>query len=163
MRLDGIGIGVFDRGSVGKPVCCTGVVPGAPLSKSTTNLLTYTGRLNSIGPNFESSIMLQRLFGKILTLAFFIVIAAANVSFSQEKVQVGTPPPLKPDVVGAGGEYTQSVPFSLPEFRGLVPNIRLSYNSSITSRGGVDNIIAFGWRLSGFSVIERVSLGVSMP
>ena len=67
------------------------------------------------------------------------------------------------DVVGAGGEYTYGFDFDLPSFRDLVPNLRLSYNSSDRSRGGPDHFVAFGWRLAGLSSIERESVGGGVP
>lgn len=75
------------------------------------------------------------------------------------------PQPAKPaaNLIGAGGEYTESFGFNLPEFRGLQPDLRLVYNSANTSRGGVDNFVAFGWRLAGLSVIERKSVGGGVP
>ncbi len=62
-----------------------------------------------------------------------------------------------------GGEFSHSVPINAPEFRGLVPNISLNYNSSNISHGSVRNIVGFGWTLGGFSMIERKSLGLGVP
>ncbi|OYX39574.1 MAG: hypothetical protein B7Y91_00710 [Rhodobacterales bacterium 32-64-14] len=106
--------------------------------------------------------------GLIARAIFYFLIAAAAVS-SPARSQTADPDQLvaqakvAPDIVGAGGEYTYTFDFDLPEFRGLVPDLRLSYNSSDISRGGSDNFVAFGWRLSGLSRIERESVGGGVP
>jgi RHS repeat-associated protein len=65
--------------------------------------------------------------------------------------------------VGTGGEYTTSVQIDVPKFRDFPINVSLNYNSSNTSRSGVDNVVAFGWSLNAYSVIERKSLGGGVP
>jgi RHS repeat-associated protein len=91
--------------------------------------------------------------------------AAANATAADSGSvdQVNDAPTPLPDRVGSGGDFSYRVDFDLPEFRGLVPNVGLVYNSNNRSHGGVDNIVANGWRLSGFSSIERRSLGGGVP
>lgn len=65
--------------------------------------------------------------------------------------------------VGTDGAFTYSVPIRLPEFRGLVPALSLNYNSQYQTRRGADAFVAAGWRLGGFSEVERVSVGGGVP
>lgn len=95
-------------------------------------------------------------------LAIVLIICATN-AFAQNTEQAGQPKSLDPDIVGAGGEFTTNLEIRLPEFRDLPLPVSLSYNSSNIARSGVDNIVAFGWRLNAFSVIERKSLGGGAP
>ncbi|MGH6933315.1 MAG: SpvB/TcaC N-terminal domain-containing protein [Dongiaceae bacterium] len=58
----------------------------------------------------------------------------------------------------ANGALNQSVDIEVPPFRGLEPNISLSYDS------GRDNgFVGVGWRLGGLSVIERSSPRFGTP
>jgi len=56
--------------------------------------------------------------------------------------------------LGADGAFTYSVPIAVPEFRGLVPNLALAYNSQNQSRRGAEAYLGLGWRLAGMSSIE---------
>jgi RHS repeat-associated protein len=87
-------------------------------------------------------------------------LAATGVGSVQ---QVNDAPTPLPDRVGSGGDFTYRVDFDLPAFRNLVPNVGLVYNSNNRNHGGVENIVANGWRLTGFSSIERHSLGGGVP
>ncbi|GAB5445471.1 RHS repeat-associated core domain-containing protein [Gymnodinialimonas sp.] len=64
-----------------------------------------------------------------------------------------------PDDVQSDGSFRYSIALDLPEFRGLVPSISASYNSSFRGRGAPDVWMGSGWRLGGFSSIERVTEG----
>lgn len=57
------------------------------------------------------------------------------------------------------GAYSYSVDIDVPEFRGLEPNLSISYNSgrSIRNMAGTGAWLGVGWQLNGLSVIERVS------
>lgn len=108
-----------------------------------------------------------RQFVLIVGVSLFLLLpsppAVAQTSNDIPSGQLGTPKPLDPNIVGAGGEFTESVPIALPEFRGLPLPVALRYNSSDTSRSGPGKVIAFGWSLGGFSMIERKSLGGGVP
>ncbi len=68
-----------------------------------------------------------------------------------------------PNDVGSDGAFTYSVPIKIPVFRGLEPNLALRYNSGRRMSRGPANIAGQGWRLSGFSKIERVTEGRGIP
>ncbi|MGJ8628516.1 MAG: RHS repeat-associated core domain-containing protein [Sulfitobacter sp.] len=66
-------------------------------------------------------------------------------------------------MIGADGAFTYDVPIKIPEFRGLQPNLALSYNSQNQSRRGSEAFVALGWRLTGLSSIELRSAGGGSP
>lgn len=98
-----------------------------------------------------------------ILLCLVLVTPTSAQETNEETGQIGTPAPVKPDVVGAGGEFTHRISISIPEFRDLPLPVSLGYNSSDISRAGVNKIVAFGWSLGGFSMIERKSLGGGVP
>jgi RHS repeat-associated protein len=56
------------------------------------------------------------------------------------------------------GSYQESVPLSVPGFRGIEPRLMLAY-SSMAGNG----FVGMGWSLSGLPVIERASPGGGAP
>ena len=82
-------------------------------------------------------------------------------SLAQE-VGVAPPPQSKspqPPMFAWNGSYSDKIPIDVPSFRGLTPNISLTYDSSrgirnIPSSGG---ILGVGWSMGGLSTIERIS------
>ncbi|PCJ10559.1 MAG: hypothetical protein COB16_00685 [Rhodobacteraceae bacterium] len=68
-----------------------------------------------------------------------------------------------PDQIGSSGSMRYSVPFDIPSFRGLEPNLGLSYNSTFKGKGRAETWLGVGWQLTGFSSIERVSVGGGTP
>ncbi len=104
--------------------------------------------------------MLRFLSKVMFVFLSFVVVSTA---FAQEAGQLGLPKAPEANIVGAGGEFTTSVGIRLPEFRNAPLPVALSYNSSNTSRGGVDNVVGFGWSLKASSVIERRSYGGGVP
>jgi len=92
-----------------------------------------------------------------------VVVSCVGVAWASTEGQIGTPKELEPDIVGAGGEFTNRYAIDIPEFRGLPLPVSLSYNSSNTARGGMENTVGFGWKLNAFSKIERKSLGGGVP
>lgn len=92
-----------------------------------------------------------------------VMAASSGEASSDPPDQIGTPAALAPNVIGAGGAFAQRIEIALPEFRNLPLPVALTYNSSDTSRAGVDKLVAFGWGLQGFSAIERKSLGKGVP
>lgn len=111
----------------------------------------------------------MRFWQILLIVAFSLFLrlpvppAIAQTSADIPSGQLGTPKPLDPNIVGAGGEFTERVEIALPEFRGLPLPVALRYNSSDSSRSGPGKIVAIGWSLSGTSMIERKSLGGGVP
>lgn len=104
----------------------------------------------------------------ILALALICVAASSGQIAAQTRGEASAATEAdigqkKPDTVGSGGEYREEFPIDLPSFRDLPPELRLTYSSSNTARGGTDNFIAFGWRLSGLSTIERQTVGGGVP
>ncbi|MEP3893190.1 MAG: RHS repeat-associated core domain-containing protein [Litorimonas sp.] len=68
-----------------------------------------------------------------------------------------------PDGVNSEGSFQHRLSFDVPEFRDLVPNLGLVYNSSYKGLGSEQAITGVGWRLTGFSSIERMSVGRGSP
>jgi Salmonella virulence plasmid 65kDa B protein len=69
-----------------------------------------------------------------------------------------TKQPLQP-VNAWNGSFTQSIPIVVPKFRGLEPNLSLSYDSArgIRNIAAVGGWTGVGWTISGLSAIERIS------
>ncbi|MBL1436649.1 MAG: hypothetical protein COB08_010675 [Rhodobacteraceae bacterium] len=65
--------------------------------------------------------------------------------------------------VSSNGSFSYAVPFDLPEFRGLVPGVSLSYNSSNKAFGYERNLSGIGWSLTGSSMIEWKTPGGGTP
>ncbi|MBL1436299.1 MAG: hypothetical protein COB08_008885 [Rhodobacteraceae bacterium] len=65
--------------------------------------------------------------------------------------------------VSSNGSFSYAVPFDLPEFRGLVPGVSLSYNSSNKAFGYERNLSGIGWSLTGSSMIEWQTPGGGTP
>ncbi|NBZ90156.1 hypothetical protein, partial [Stagnihabitans tardus] len=61
------------------------------------------------------------------------------------------------------GVFNYTYSFKLPSFRGLEPNLGLSYVSSGRLRGRPDALVGYGWKIDGLSVIERQTLGGGLP
>ncbi len=104
--------------------------------------------------SFVRTVFLAIGFGALFT---FSAISAEDTA--QQQV-----PEFKvPDDVQSDGAFRYSMPFNLPEFRGLVPKVGLTYNSSFKGHGSAEVWLGAGWRLSGFSSIERVTIGNGTP
>ena len=56
------------------------------------------------------------------------------------------------------GTFATEVPIAVPEYHGLEPNLKLSYNSS-----GHNGFVGVGWGLAGLSFIERALPGGGAP
>jgi RHS repeat-associated protein len=109
--------------------------------------------------------MFDRVSLAALTTLLFLSLND-SIAIAQDTVDATTPSRQsqpEPDLHGAGGEFTQFIPIEVPEFRGIEPKIGLAYNSSDKSRANADAILGVGWRLSGISKIEKVSLGGGVP
>ena len=66
---------------------------------------------------------------------------------------------------GSSGNLFYKIPIDLPAFRGLEPNLALSYNSLRKSKvsGTYQGWLGYGWGLQGFDVIERASPKFGIP
>jgi Salmonella virulence plasmid 65kDa B protein len=94
---------------------------------------------------------MRRIF--VLLIATVLVALQSHSSFAGESKS-----PLPP-VTAWNGSYVTSVPIEVPSFRGLEPQLSLSYDSSrgirnIPSVGGWSGV---GWSINGLSSITRVS------
>jgi len=88
---------------------------------------------------------------------------ASQTGEDSEVTPEGQTVPAIPNDVSSNGSFSYSVPFDLPEFRGLVPNVSLAYNSSDLSYARERNFTGIGWRLTGFPMIELMSPGGGTP
>lgn len=110
---------------------------------------------------------------RFIALAFAVVISnyaliypmASYAEDSTESVPSGAAADYFTDIkpVGSSGDFTHVISFDAPEYRGLVPDIGLRYNSADRSHASVRNLVGFGWKLTGFSMIERKALGKGVP
>jgi len=73
------------------------------------------------------------------------------------------PAVVAPEDVRSDGSFRYAIPLRIPEFRGLAPNLAITYGSSNTGRGSPSAFLGAGWSLNGFSEIERVSIGGGYP
>ena len=64
-----------------------------------------------------------------------------------------------PDDIQSDGAFRYRIPINIPSFRGLEPNLALVYNSSQKLYADEGAIAGVGWSMTGFSSIERVSVG----
>ncbi len=93
-----------------------------------------------------------------------IVLASGVLATSAMAQEVGPQPAPEqkgpvPPTSAWNGSYTQTIPIEIPEFRGIEPNLSLSYDSArgvrnISAAGG---ILGIGWSIDGLSAIERIS------
>ena len=84
---------------------------------------------------------------------FLSASAASEVSPSTKN------PPKSATEVGVenhAGSLSAQVPFKLPEYHGITPQVGLSYDS-----GSGDGFVGVGWRLFGPQEIRRASPGLS--
>jgi RHS repeat-associated protein len=106
------------------------------------------------------------MFGFVRT-AFAAIGFGTIFSFSaisaEDTTQQQVPEFKVPDDVQSDGAFRYLMPFNLPEFRSLVPKFGVSYNSSFKGHGHPEAWLGAGWRLSGFSSIERVTIGNGTP
>jgi YD repeat-containing protein len=103
-------------------------------------------------------------FGRLVaqTLAIIFALTATPTPSHAQEVGVALPPQAKspqPPVAAWNGSYADRIEIQVPGFRGLEPNISLTYDSSrgvrnIPSAGG---ILGVGWSMGGLSTIERTS------
>jgi RHS repeat-associated protein len=56
------------------------------------------------------------------------------------------------------GAFQRTVPIAVPPFHGIEPKLSLAYDSSVG-----DGFVGVGWRLKGFSTIQRASPGGGAP
>ena len=99
---------------------------------------------------------MNRLFRAI----FFVVMSLfSTASFSQTTFpeQSGPYKDRVPDNVRSDGGFNYSIPILIPSFRGLEPDLSLSYNSSFNGKGIAEAYLGVGWQLSGIPSIERVA------
>ena len=74
-------------------------------------------------------------------------------------------PPKQP-IASSNGSYSRAIKIVVPGFRGLEPNLSLTYDSSRSVRfeaGRNNQLLGLGWALSGASAIEAASEGRGAP
>ncbi|MFP3385866.1 FG-GAP repeat domain-containing protein, partial [Tritonibacter sp. SIMBA_163] len=104
---------------------------------------------------------LLRAFGA----ALFVFL---NISNSTSAQALEFTPPDKQDASESyratqSGGFSYSIDFETPAFRGLVPGLGLDYSSSRNARSHSMDVVGTGWKLKGFSEIERVSQKFGTP
>jgi RHS repeat-associated protein len=94
---------------------------------------------------------------QLMALTAFVLIALpanADVAAPQEAPKAK----LLGDVAQSSGAYTKTIPISVPAFRGLEPELTLTYSSLADS-----GFAGVGWNIGGLSFIERASPGRGAP
>ncbi|WP_119392168.1 RHS repeat-associated core domain-containing protein [Taklimakanibacter lacteus] len=101
------------------------------------------------------AVFVRAVVAMAAVFCFWGAAAAQEISPSRALDNAG---PKQP-VTAYNGSYTYSVDIEVPEFRGLEPDLGLSYNSAsdIRNRAAAGSWLGVGWSLSGLSVIERVT------
>ncbi|MCE8510851.1 VCBS repeat-containing protein [Ruegeria pomeroyi] len=113
--------------------------------------------------------MLSVRFVVAVLLALLHFSLSGQVVVAQEQPATDATAPAKlpqiemPNNVQSDGAFRQGFDFDVPKFRGLEPKLGLRYNSTFKGRGGAEVYLGVGWQLSGFSSIERVTLGGGVP
>ena len=93
-------------------------------------------------------------------LAFVVSVALGfHAVFAQEAppAALSSQKPTQ-DYIAHNGSYTTSIDLQVPAFRGLEPDLALTYDSSRGIRGVPDfgGWVGTGWDLAGIGVIERI-------
>ena len=90
---------------------------------------------------------------------------AEPLVLSSESVEIfnGLPEVVAPEEVRSDGAFRYRIPLAAPEYRGLQPDLALTYVSANRGHGGPEVLMGPGWRLDGLSVIEKVSVGGGYP
>lgn len=113
--------------------------------------------------------MLSVRFVVVVLLALLHFSISGQVAVAQEQPATDATAPAKmpqietPNNVQSDGAFRQAFDFNVPKFRGLEPKFGLRYNSTFKGRGSAEVYLGVGWQLSGFSSIERVTLGGGVP
>ena len=106
-------------------------------------------------------------FGLAAALAFLSVLVPT--AGAQDPPPEGAPifsvapDPASPGKGGAGlepstGSFVRTIPIDVPSFRGIEPRLALAYSSQAGN-----GFVGVGWRLGGFSVVERTRNGRGTP
>lgn len=97
------------------------------------------------------------------TLYALLVFGALTTQALAEDMEADSKPSRLP-ISGGNGAFTRVIPLDVPAFRGLEPNLRLTYDSSTGLRNlpPAGGELGVGWTLRGVSAIQRVS-GTAPP
>jgi hypothetical protein len=104
-----------------------------------------------------------------LVFAAILVLSSWTGARAQEWPRGDAPsfavaPEAAPSVrAGAGlepttGSFTRAIPIDVPAFHGIEPRLALGYSSQAGN-----GVVGVGWRLAGFSVVERTRNGRGTP
>lgn len=111
--------------------------------------------------SFRSRVLFGVIWATVgFAVAFSVDGRAQEVSPTRALDNVGPKQPVTP----YNGSYAYSVDIDLPKFRGIEPNLELSYDSAsdIRNSTGPGAWLGVGWRVGGLPAIERVS-GSAVP
>jgi hypothetical protein len=98
-------------------------------------------------------------------IASIFVLGSAFIGASAARADEIAPPAAldsvgpKQPITAYNGSYTYSILIEVPDFRGIEPKLRLSYDSArgIRNAASAGSWLGVGWKLEGVSAIERVS------
>ncbi|WP_299749667.1 RHS repeat-associated core domain-containing protein [uncultured Tateyamaria sp.] len=102
-----------------------------------------------------------RILSFVLAMCIASSVVAQQDSAPENTAQIDLNDLL--DKTNSNGAFSHRVSFDVPEYRGLVPNLGLRYSSANNGLGRAEVYLGIGWQLSGFSSIERNSVGRGTP
>jgi hypothetical protein len=94
----------------------------------------------------------------VALLAAWPSLATAQSTTPPPSLSVVDPAGRGPSLETTGGSLVHTIPIEVPAFHGIEPRLGLAYSS----RAG-NGFVGTGWRLTGFSVIERTRTGRGNP
>ena len=99
------------------------------------------------------------MIGRIVSGVVFLVVCAAQAQAADLSETSDLAQPPRPSLTSWNGSFQQSIPIDVPQFRGLEPNLTLTYDSSrgIRNMPPAGRELGVGWAISGLSAIQRVS------
>jgi RHS repeat-associated protein len=98
-----------------------------------------------------------------LVYAVFCALALPLQAETDVPDESGPMPVKVPTSVGADGAYRHEISIGVPSFRGLEPALSFQYDSSFKGRGSSQTWMGIGWKLSGFSVVDRSAMRGGIP
>ncbi|MEO9517088.1 MAG: hypothetical protein ABJG55_15315, partial [Paracoccaceae bacterium] len=105
--------------------------------------------------------MKNSIFALLATLLY--IFSSSILSAQDEDEAKFVSEEIEPYSANTAGSFNYSIPVDIPAFRGLSPNLRITYDSGRKSRGTPKDMLGIGWQVSGFSEITRVSQKLGTP
>jgi RHS repeat-associated protein len=115
---------------------------------------------------FQEALMIlfaRNFFALLLFCTFPLCAIADDISDTSSAPASKVPLTNLPFDISEDGSYTTGISFEIPDFRDLSPKFGLRYSSASGPRAHEWAFTGLGWGLTGFSKIERVSLGGGIP